>query len=77
MTNNNTEIIESHMNWMMILNMLITTLEQRKRYFTDDMSQDIYIAMLDQFTEDLKLPQNNSDNIRYNAKQRVNRQATR
>jgi len=57
MTNNNTEIIESNMNWMMILNTLITTLEQRKRHFTDDMSQDSYIAMLDQFTENLKLPQ--------------------
>ena len=57
MTNNNTEIIESHMNWMMILNTLITTLEQRKRYFTDDMPHDMYIDDAGSIHRKLKTPQ--------------------
>ena len=57
MTKNNTELINSHVNWMMILNTLVNTLEERKQHFTDEMPHDVYIEMLDQFTENLKLPQ--------------------
>ena len=56
MTKNNTELINSHVHWMMILNTLVNTLEERKQHFNDEMPHDVYIEMLDQFIDKLKLP---------------------
>ena len=53
---NNTKTTEEYLNWMMVLDKLITTLEERIDRFSGDMSDDEYASALDAFEEDLNLP---------------------
>ena len=52
----NKKTTEEYLNWMMILDKLITTLEERIDRFSGDMSDDEYASALDAFEEDLNLP---------------------
>ena len=52
----NKKTTEEYLNWMMILDKLITTLEERIDRFRGDMNDDEYVSALDAFEEDLNLP---------------------